>query len=76
MKLNLPASFFASQDLRPIVGVVLYIVAAVLGWFVHPLSRRRDLHVDCGLLCLDQPRHPGWAMSCSSVPSGETDRPI
>jgi hypothetical protein len=37
MKPNLPASFFASQVLRPIIGVVLYIVAAVLGWFVHPL---------------------------------------
>jgi hypothetical protein len=37
MKPNLPASFFASQVLRPIIGVVLYMVAAVLGWFVHPL---------------------------------------
>jgi uncharacterized membrane protein len=37
MKPNLPASFFASQVLRPIIGVVLYIVAAVLGWFVHLL---------------------------------------
>jgi uncharacterized membrane protein len=37
MKPNLPASFFASQVLRPIIGVVLYTVAAVLGWFVHPL---------------------------------------
>ena len=42
MKPNLPASFFASQVLRPIIGVVLYIVAAVLGWFVHPLLASRS----------------------------------
>jgi uncharacterized membrane protein SirB2 len=37
MKPDLPATFFASQILRPGVGIMLYIVAAVLGWFVHPL---------------------------------------
>jgi hypothetical protein len=71
MKPNLPASFFASQILRPVIGIVLYIVAAVLGWSA---LRRRDLHVDCGLLCLDQPRHPGWAMS-RSFRAVQRDRP-
>jgi uncharacterized membrane protein len=37
MKPNLPAAFFASQILRPVVGILLYIAAAALGWFVHPL---------------------------------------
>jgi uncharacterized membrane protein len=36
LKPNLPASLFASQILRPIFGMLLYFVAAVLGWFVHP----------------------------------------
>jgi uncharacterized membrane protein len=37
VKPNLPVSFFASQVIRPLVGIVLYALAAVLGWFVHPL---------------------------------------
>jgi uncharacterized membrane protein len=37
MKPNLPATHFASQVLRPAFGILLYIVAAALGWFVHPL---------------------------------------
>jgi hypothetical protein len=37
MKPDLPATFFASQILRPVIGIMLYIVAAVVGWFVHPL---------------------------------------
>jgi uncharacterized membrane protein len=37
MKPNMPASTFASQILRPAVGILLYIVAAMLGWFVHPV---------------------------------------
>jgi TMEM175 potassium channel family protein len=37
MKPHLPATVFASQVLRPTVGILLYIVAAALGWFVHPL---------------------------------------
>lgn len=36
-KPHLPQMIFASQVLRPIIGIVLYIVAAALGWLVHPL---------------------------------------
>ena len=37
LKPDLPATAFASQVLRPALGILLYFVAAVLGWFVHPL---------------------------------------
>jgi len=37
VKPQLPTTIFASQVLRPAVGILLYIVAAALGWFVHPL---------------------------------------
>jgi hypothetical protein len=37
LKPHLPAAAFASQVLRPALGILLYFVAAVLGWFVHPL---------------------------------------
>ena len=37
IKPHLPQMIFASQVLRPIIGILLYIVAAALGWFVHPL---------------------------------------
>jgi hypothetical protein len=37
MKPDLPATFFASQILRPVIGILLYIAGAVLGWFIHPL---------------------------------------
>lgn len=37
MKPNLPATLFASQVLRPVIGILLYIIAAMLGWFVHPV---------------------------------------
>ena len=34
---KLPADFFARQIVRPIIGVVCYALAALTGWFVHPL---------------------------------------
>jgi uncharacterized membrane protein len=37
IKPHLPTTIFASQVLRPAVGIMPYIVAAALGWFVHPL---------------------------------------
>jgi hypothetical protein len=37
VKPDLPASFFASQIIRPAIGIILYIVATALGWFARPL---------------------------------------
>jgi uncharacterized membrane protein len=37
LKPHLRETVFASQILRPATGIVLYIVGALLGWFVHPL---------------------------------------
>jgi uncharacterized membrane protein len=37
VKPHLPPTIFASQVLRPTIGILLYIVAAALGWFDHPL---------------------------------------
>jgi hypothetical protein len=36
VKPHLPPTIFRSQVLRPTLGILLYIVAAVVGWFVHP----------------------------------------
>jgi uncharacterized membrane protein len=36
-KLGIPASSFAAQIVRPILGVILYGVAGLVGWFVHPV---------------------------------------
>lgn len=37
VKPHLPPMIFGSQVLRPAIGILLYAVAAALGWFVHPL---------------------------------------
>jgi len=37
LKPHLPESIFAGQVQRPAIGILLYVVAAALGWFVHPL---------------------------------------
>ncbi|MEI9995621.1 MAG: TMEM175 family protein [Rhizomicrobium sp.] len=37
LKPQLPATIFASEILRPSVGIVLYVVAAAVGGFVHPI---------------------------------------
>ena len=37
VKPHLSATTFASQVLRPAIGILLFIVAVALGWFVHPL---------------------------------------
>jgi uncharacterized membrane protein len=37
VKPNLPPTIFESQVLRPTIGILLYIVATVLGVLVHPL---------------------------------------
>ncbi len=37
MKPGLPPTIFASQVLRPAIGILLYILATVLVWFVRPL---------------------------------------
>jgi uncharacterized membrane protein len=36
VKPHLPPTIFTSQVLRPTLGILLYIVAALVGWFVHP----------------------------------------
>lgn len=37
VKPDLPKTIFALQVLRPTIGILLYIAAGLLGWFIHPL---------------------------------------
>ncbi|WP_201313089.1 TMEM175 family protein [Dyella sp. EPa41] len=36
VKPNLPPTLFAKEVLRPSVGIMLFAIAALVGWFIHP----------------------------------------
>ena len=38
VKESVPAGTFAVQLRRPVLGILFYIIAAILGWFVHPIA--------------------------------------
>lgn len=37
VKPDAPSGIFAPQILRPAIGILLYVTAALLGWFIHPV---------------------------------------
>lgn len=36
VKPNLPPTLFAKEILRPSIGIALFALAAIVGWFIHP----------------------------------------
>ncbi len=64
MKPHLPPTIFAAQVMRPIVGIILYVIAlyviaAVVGRLGQPMVAAGIFILARGrLLRLDQPRHP------------------
>ncbi len=38
IKPHLPSSEFSNQILRPVIGIILCIIAAAVGWFVSPVA--------------------------------------
>ena len=38
VKPDAPSNVFAVQVTRPVIGVLMYALAGLLGWFVHPIA--------------------------------------
>ena len=38
LKEDVPPGMFAVQWRRPMLGILFYVIASILGWFVHPIA--------------------------------------